>query len=191
MTNDAWQAQADNATFMEHSFRWPLTLPTMGWKLKGASRASFSSPAAAVRRRRFRIVLIIVRRPPRGGETVSRGWRPRPWPWCGSAGWRLIERQDFHCSPPPHSLFSLSPSGAATITVAAATPAIPSHSIHATFSPTSHNVELLSLPLLGLHPASSRLSEGESSRRFPCDHFLYYHQQRWLQRGERAKEKKR
>lgn len=101
-TNDAWHSRADNATFMEHSFRRPLTPPAMGWKLKGASRAPLSSPTAAVRRRRFRIVLIIVRRPPRGGETVSRGWRPRPWPWRGSAGWRrFIERQDFHCSPPP------------------------------------------------------------------------------------------
>lgn len=99
-TNVAWHSRADKATFMEHSFRRPLTPPAMGWKLKGASRAPLSSPAAAVRRQRFRIVLIIVRRPPRGGETVSRGWRPRPWPWRGSAGWRFIERQNFHCSPP-------------------------------------------------------------------------------------------
>lgn len=147
VTSNAWHSRADNATFMEHSFRRPLTPPTIGWKLKGASRAPLSSPAAAVRRRRFRIVLIIVRRPPRGGETVSRGWRPRPWPWCGSAGWRFIERQDFHCSPHPHSLFSLSPSGAATTTVAAVTPAVPSHPIHATFSPTQV-ITLSSYPTL-------------------------------------------
>ena len=105
-TNDAWHSRNDNATFMEYSFWRPLTPLAMGWKLKGASRVplipSHRLPAAAVRRRRFRIVVIIVRRPPRGGETVSRGWRPRPWPWRGLAGWRLSSvSQDFHSSPPP------------------------------------------------------------------------------------------
>lgn len=134
------------------TFFWrPLTPPAMGWKLKGASR----TPVVAVRRRWFRIVLIIVRRPPRGDETVSRGWRPRPWPWSGSAGWWFIER-GLSLSPTSYSPFRRS-SGAVAAATAATTPAAPLHPIHATFSPTRVITSGTSTPPLSDYLKVSRL----------------------------------
>lgn len=194
VTNDAWHSRANNATFVEHSFRRPLTPPAMGWKLKGASHAPLRSPAAAVRRRRFRIVLIIVRRPPRGDETESRGLEAAAMTLARVGGVTVYRASGLSLFPTliPGSPFRLRappPSSPPPLPPPPPPPAVPSHPIHATFSPT-RVITSSSQPI----PFSiCTLPLADYLKVSRLDGFLaiisFYYWQWWLQRRKKARER--